>query len=294
MELLEYDLDKPTVTRLPSPGICIYCMEETKGLTDEHVIPYALAANMLILEKSCCEACQGIITSYEQDVLRHQLGIFRIQVDAPSRTRKRDRPTHADIEFIEVDATGRKLRDLPTKSIAIKDLPLIFALWQSPPPTILKEQVQMPSKAWSFIEKEGAMRLCREVAEETGAVHVAMRAADVRKYNYLRSLAKTAHAVAVARFGVDAFEPYLRDIILKRSGDLERYVGDVPGQSPFEEHPAHTMHISIGGVEGGPAEGSLVVRIQLYPSLKSPEHMIVVGMPKRNLDPEAESQEAHT
>ncbi len=291
MKLQEYDLDKPTVTRVPSPGICIYCMDETEGLTDEHVIPYALAANTMILEKSCCEACQGIITSYEQDVLRHQLGIFRIQVDAPSRTRKRDRPTHADIEFIEVDAMGRKIRDLPTKSIAIKDLPLIFALWQSPPPTILEEQVQAPSKPWSFIEKEVAMRLCREVAEETGASNVAMRAADVRKNNYLRSLAKTAHALAVAHFGVDAFEPYLKDIILKKSDDLERYVGDVPGQSPFEEHPAHTMQVSLGGVEGGPIEGALVVRIQLYPALGSPEHMIVVGMPKRSLDPEANEED---
>jgi len=287
MRLFEYDLDKPTVTRVPSPGICIYCVEETKGLTEEHVIPYALAANTLILEGSCCEGCQGIITSYEQDVLRHQLGVFRIQVDAPSRTRKKNRPTHENIIFVEVDTKGRILRELVTKSIPIKELPLIFALWQSPPPAILEETVQWPSKPWSFVETNVAMRFCREVAEETGAIHVAMKVADVRKQNYLRSLAKTAHAIAVAQYGLGSFEPFLTDIILKKSDDLERYVGDMPGLSPFEDDPAHTIQVSSGEIPDGPAAGLLVVRIQLYPALKSPEHFIVVGKPTKNLDPNA-------
>ncbi|MBY5828563.1 hypothetical protein ACC676_00410 [Rhizobium ruizarguesonis] len=288
MKLFENDLDKPTVMRVPSPGVCIYCMVETEGLTDEHVIPYALAANTLILEQSCCDSCQGIITSYEQDVLRHQLGVFRIQMDAPSRTRRKDRPTHENILFVEVDETGRILRELVTKSIAIKDLPLIFALWQSPPPSILEETVNRPSKPWSFVEKEVAVRFCQEVAEETGAVRVAMKVADVRKGNYLRSLAKTAHAVAVANYGLGSFDPLLTDIILKRSDDLERFVGDLPGLSPFEDDPLHTMQVSSGEIPDGPAAGLLVVRIQLYPALKSPEHFVVVGRPTRNLDPEAE------
>ncbi len=187
---------------------------------------------------------------------------------------------------MEVDASGRILRDLVTKSIPIAELPVVFALWQSPPPTILQGRINSPSKRWSFVEMDVVMRFCKEVGEETGATLVAMKVADVNKNNYLRSLAKTAHAVATARYGVGSFEPYLKDIILKRSDDLERYVGDVPGQSPFEEHPAHTMQVSVGRVSDGPAAGSLVVRIQLYPSLKSPEHLIVVGKPTRNLDPD--------
>jgi hypothetical protein len=255
MELVEFDLDKSMVTRVPSPGVCIYCMDTTEGLTDEHVIPYALAANTMILEKSCCKACQSIITSYEQDVLRRQIGIFRLQVQAPSRTRLKDRPTHADVKFIEVDASGMILRDLVTKSIPIAELPIVFALWQSPPPAILQERVNSPSKPWSFVEMDVAMRFCKEVGEETGAELVAMKVADVNKNNYLRSLAKTAHAVATARYGVGSFEPYLKDIILKRSDDLERYVGDVPGQSPFEEHPSHTMQVTMTPPTNGPSAG---------------------------------------
>ena len=294
MKLFENDLDNPTVTRLPSPGVCIYCMEETDGLTDEHVIPYALAANTLILERSCCESCQGIITSYEQDVLRHQLGVFRVQMDTPSRTKRKNRPTHENILFVEVDETGRILRELVTKSIAIADLPIIFALWQSPPPSILEENVNAPSKAWSFVQMDAAMRLCREVAEETGAVHVAMKVADVRRSNYLRSLAKTAYALAVAQYGLGSFDPFLTDIILKSSDDFERYIGDLPGLSPFENDPAHTMQVSSGEIHDGPAAGLLVVRIQLYPALKSPEHFIVVGKPTRNLEPEAQLAEDST
>ncbi len=121
MRLFEYDLDKPTVTRVPSPGICIYCVEETEGLTEEHVIPYALAANTLILEGSCCEGCQGIITSYEQDVLRHQLGVFSHPSRCTSPKQEEDRPTHENIIFVEVDTAGRILRELVTKSIPIEN-----------------------------------------------------------------------------------------------------------------------------------------------------------------------------
>src|SRR3546814_9351920 len=80
--------------RLPSPGQCIYCGNSKSNLRHEHVIPYALAANTMILEKSCCETCQNVIQRYEQEVLKKQLGVFRTQVDAPSRSRKKERITH--------------------------------------------------------------------------------------------------------------------------------------------------------------------------------------------------------
>lgn len=283
MQLSEFDLERHEAERVPSPGICIYCREVTEGLTDEHVIPYALAANTIILERSCCLACQSEITRYEQDVLRDQLGIFRAQIDAPSRTRRKKRPTHASIRFVEVDAFGKFMRELLTKTFPIAELPIIFNLWQSPPPTILQEPARTLSQPWSFVEKDVAIRMCREVAEQTGAVNVAMKLGEVNRENYLRSLAKTAHAFATARFGLNAFEPYLTDIILNRSNDLERFVGDLPGHSPFEDHPAHTMQMSAGEIPDGPAAGLLVVRIQLYPRLKSPEHMVIVGKSKEDI-----------
>ncbi|WP_428427305.1 HNH endonuclease [Pararhizobium sp.] len=285
MQLSEYDYGKyETHPKISSPGKCIYCYRvfPPEKLTDEHVIPYALGANTMIFLKSCCEECQGKINPYEQSVLKHQLGVFRAQVEAPSRNKK-DRPTDANIQFFEVDESMTLVRDLGHRIIPLADAPLMFNLWQSPPPRILEETVIRPSKPWTFVEKEVAVPLCRKIADETGSLHVAMKVGDVNRLNYLRSLAKTAHAFTAAKVGLDAFEPCLSDIILNRSDDVDMYVGDIPGIGPFETHLAQTMQISLGGIPDGPAEGYMVVRIQLYPSLGSPEHLIVVGRPLKDI-----------
>src|SRR3546814_9956486 len=87
-----------------------------------------LAANTMILEKSCCETCQNVIQRYEQEVLKKQLGVFRTQVDAPSRSRKKDRITHVDLQFVEVDDAGRFMRDLGIRSVPVDELPLAVHL----------------------------------------------------------------------------------------------------------------------------------------------------------------------
>ncbi|OCJ32719.1 hypothetical protein [Agrobacterium tumefaciens] len=286
MQLTEIDLAKPeTLPRMPAPGKCIYCYEvyPNEDLTDEHVVPYALAANAMILGKSCCKACQREITRYEQAVPKHQLGVFRAQVDAPTRNKK-DRPELIPIHFAEVDDDGRLTRDLGVRSIPIEKTPVMINLWQSPPPAILQETHGRPSKPWTFTDQAAVEALCRQVAKETGARNgIAMHVGDVNRNHYLRALAKTAHAYAVAECGVDSFEPLLTDIILNRSDDLETYVGDMPGIGPFARDPSHTLQISAGEAAGGPTGPYVVVRIQLSPSIRSPEHLVVVGKPKAQL-----------
>ncbi|MGO7323263.1 HNH endonuclease [Rhizobium ruizarguesonis] len=294
MQVTEIDLEKrETRPRIPAPGKCIYCYEvyPDSELTEEHVIPYALAANAMILEKSCCKTCQREITKYEQAVLKHQLGVFRAQVDAPTRNKK-ERPKEVEIHFVEVGEDRRVTRDLGTRSILILDAPTMINLWQSPPPAILQESFRRPSEPWAWSDTAAVDALCKQVAEETGVKHgIAMSVGKVNRLHYLRSLAKTAHAYAAAEVGLDAFEPFLCDIILNKSDDLETYVGDMPGIGPFAFDPDHTLQISLGEADGGEAGSYLVVRIQLYPNLRSPEHLIVVGKPTRNLDPSAELAE---
>ncbi|WFT91115.1 HNH endonuclease [Rhizobium leguminosarum] len=294
MQVTEIDLEtRETRPRIPAPGKCIYCYEvyPDNELTEEHVIPYALAANAMILEKSCCKTCQREITKYEQAVLKHQLGVFRAQTDAPTRNKK-DRPKEVDIHFVEVDENMEVTGDLGTRAIPIMAAPTMINLWQSPPPAILQETFSRPSEPWAWSDKAAVDALCKKVAEETGAKHgIAMSIGKVNRQHYLRSLAKMAHAYAAAEVGVDAFTPFLCDIILNKADDLETYVGDMPGIGPFVFDPDHTLQISLGEADGGDAGSYLVVRIQLYPSLRSPEHVVVVGRPTRNLDPNAQSAE---
>ena len=140
MILLEYDVDKSLARRLPSPGKCICCGATGVKLNEEHIIPFAIGKNAMILEGACCGKCQNIILPYEQSVLRHQLGVFRAMVEAPTRNKK-DRPKTIRLPLVEVDARGGAGRDFGTREIPIADGPLILNLWQSPPPTILGEEI---------------------------------------------------------------------------------------------------------------------------------------------------------
>lgn len=279
MLISEFELEKGEVRHVPSPGRCIYCNASGVKLTDEHVIPYALAANTLILDQSCCVPCQRLIQPYEQEVLKKQLGLFRAQIEAPTRN-KRDRPKSARFRFVEVNDAAQPIRDLGHRDIPIAQAPLIFNLWSSPPPRLLREasrSIDERGRPWTYCERDIAERLCRSVAEEEGAGHVAMELGKVNRLHYLRALAKTAHAYAAAELGLDAFEPILPDLILNKSDDVVQFVGDSFVEGPFDLHPAHTLQMSIGEVPDGPAKGYLVARIQLYPLLNSPAHLIIVG-----------------
>ena len=80
----------------------------------------------------------AIIQRYEQEVLKKQLGTFRLQVDAPSRTKRKDRPTNVELPFVEVDDRRAFVRDLGSRSFSFNDAPLILNLWQLPEPRLFR------------------------------------------------------------------------------------------------------------------------------------------------------------
>lgn len=286
MKMQTYDLELGETVRKPSPGCCIYCGDDQEDLTDEHVVPYALGAHTAIFEKASCVDCARAIQKYEQRILRGQLGVFRARIDAPTRNRK-DRPTHQDLHFIEVDGSGRQIRDLGSRSFAIDDAPLSLSVWQLAPPRILGEQraeqehMGQPwtSLAQSQTQRALAMRLARQVAEETGAKHVAVKVDAINREDFLRFLVKTAHAYAVFEKGLGAFRPLTADLILGRNNDLAEYIGGGPVNSEFESSPANITELSVGTVEAGPAAGYTAVYIRLYPLLGTPPHVVIVGEP---------------
>lgn len=282
MELIEVEIGRGDVKRVKSPEQCIYCATSVPPLTDEHVLPYALAGNSLILEKSCCVDCQRIIQPYEQEVLKKQLGDFRAQVDAPTRNRK-SRPTSFSYEFVEVDDEARPIRALGSRHVGLEDAPLAIPLWTSPAPRLLRgtePHVSDIGQPWTYVEMERATKLARLVAEEASANHVAIKVGEVNRLHYYRALAKTAHAYACATCGPGTFEPMLLDIILNRSDDVAKFVGDSYLDASVAAHEADTMQVVLGEATDGPGKGLMVARIQLYPSLASPAHLVVVGKAK--------------
>ncbi|WP_287118998.1 hypothetical protein [Mesorhizobium sp.] len=285
MKLTEIDMGKHEIQKVPSPGRCIYC-GSTDELTNEHVIPFALAANSVIYLDASCKACAAIIQPYEQDVLRKQLGVFRAQVDAPTRNKKA-RIKDVDVHFVEVDDMGRQIRDLGFRNFPVGELPLTLNLWQLPEARILRPDAVAGDdhgRAWSFTEMAVADRINRSVAQETGSKHVAMKLGNVNRSNFLRFLAKTAHAFAVMTLDPDSFRPFLTDLILKRSDDLTQFVGGGFPAAPHEVDPAHTTLLSLGSPDAGPAKGLIAIRLQFWHELKTPAYIVIVGEPIRPLD----------
>ncbi|MAM40394.1 hypothetical protein AX777_04725 [Sphingobium yanoikuyae] len=276
MKLKEFDLEKFEQRVVASPGICIYCgiTLPPEELTDEHVIPYALGHNTLIFEKSSCKQCAEIIQPYEQAVLRQQLGDFRLKVDAPSRTKKRNRPTTVTLPFVEIDGEGRLIRDLGTRTFPLAEAPLVLNLWTLPEAGIMRGDLDgsdLRGRPWSFADHTRADEINRQIAAETGAIHVAMKVGEVNRDYFLRFLAKTAHAYATADLGLDGFTPFLNDLILNQAHDLTKFVG---GTLPLQRSAtnADTVLMSIGT-----ARDLVAVLFQFYPSLKSPAYAIIVG-----------------
>ena len=188
-------------------------------------------------------------------------------------------PPALNLEFIEVDDSAQRIRDLGSRSVPVDQAPLALNLWSSPPARLFRTDGSSVDVGapWTYCDKIAFEALCRTVALETGAKHVAVKLGVVNRVHYLRSLAKTAHAFAVAKLGMDAFKPVLTDLILSRSHDVETFVGDAMVDNPVAEDPANTLEIYLGEAEDGPAAGYLFVRIRLYPGLGSPAHLVVIG-----------------
>lgn len=285
MKLSEYDIDKHEGRRVPSPGRCIYCIG-TDDLTDEHIVPFALGAHSIVFRDASCKRCAETIQPYEQEVLLKQLGVFRAQVDAPTR-RPKSRARHADLRFVEVDGSGAAIRDLGTRTYLLEEVPLTLALWQLPEASILRPELEAEDghgNPWAYCDRPVAQKLAQIVAAETGSQHVAVEVAKVRRDHFLRFLAKTAHAFAVAVLGLDSFRPFLTDIILCRSSDFSKYVGGGPQAAPHEVDPSTTTLLHVGQVDGGPAGGLVAVRLQIYPQLGSPAYVVIVGEPKADVE----------
>lgn len=273
-----YEIAGGSKAELAPAGRCIYCGADDVALTDEHVIPYALAANVVKLPKSSCDTCQKIIQPYEQHVLKKQLGNFRAQVDAPTR-RKNERIKEVAYDFKEVNLNGEFVRDLPSRSFPIDEAPLVLNLWRSPPPAIFYAEARKigDGQPWHYYEQSKLQSICDEVANMTGAVRAAVHIGDINRVKYLRFLAKVGHGIACAYIGCDGFDPLLLDVILNRDDGVSYYVGDDYSSQGIVDGPDHSIRLALGVAKDEMLPEHVVVSLQLYPKLNSPIHVIAVG-----------------
>jgi len=189
------------------------------------------------------------------------------------------------MHFVEVDDHSIPIRDLGYRDIPIDEAPLSLSIWELAPPRILDPiDADHVGRPWTYLQRGGsqkdvAMKLAKQVADETESEHVAVKVDEINSEDFLRFLVKTAHAFAVFERGLDSFRSLTTDLIRCRDNDLAQYIGCDWGESPFESSPANMTELTLGTIIGGPAKGYTGVRIRLYPMLGTPAHVVVVGAP---------------
>lgn len=257
----------------PPVGRCIYCgaSEAEAQLTDEHIIPFALAGNSVLPKASCKECARITGAIVEQQVLRRMFGLVRAQRDLPTR-RPKERPKK---HVITVDlGTHKEERE---EDLNLR--PRIFSIPAFPFPTILADQPADESGQisgivlWTFSARGDFQK-------------AAERHPDAKKLTihgqhnpslFARMLAKIAHSFAVAEYGFSSVVPLLPPLILGKTvnDSFNHLVGSLklipPKSKDMTEVRLIRMRTYVTGKE------YLVAEIRIFGDLGMPVHLVVVG-----------------
>ena len=122
-------------TVLGRVGKCIYCKKTDVALSEEHIIPYGLNGNQVLLSASCGD-CSKITLAFEHDILRHTFILPRKAFKMRSRHSHQDDDIPARLELD--DGTVQSIK------IPKDDAPIMFALPIFLPPLVIDDRPFQP------------------------------------------------------------------------------------------------------------------------------------------------------
>ena len=254
---------KSEVKRYPEVGSCIYCGSDggPHGLTDEHIIPYALLGDF-ILPKSSCVACASVTSVFERFVARDMYGSFRIREGLRTR-RPKQRPN-----TVSVNGSFGSAKIPEAEGIA--QFPIVVM----PPPGMLcvppRKNGTFEGTVLSF--KTDAPR-ATEYWKSLPSGDVSFSPSSIRVITFAQMCAKIGHAYAIAEFGIDAFSPLLRSEILSPSESLARFVGG----SSQPTGPANVANALVWHAYQTTEGNLLGVDVHLFPGMGQLPVATVVG-----------------
>lgn len=265
----------------PSFGECIYCGKKASEveLIDEHIIPYSLGGNAVILDGSC-KACATETTRAENEVGRKVLWEFRTHAKVQTR-RPKERPT--ELPFTYAIAGGER----QTKTVPIADHPYFtpMPVWGSP--GLL--QGKQPSAQFEHYKAHVFYWIPPNIKETLGLSDGELAEIPFPEFRinhelYARALAKIAYCDAIARFGLHKFRRLVMpDLILGRYPCVPYFVG-----CKLEDPPPPTardvMHEITVRPELVNSVKLLVSRIRLFSNSGvqghgPPVYEVVIGAP---------------
>jgi len=258
-------LPKKPEVRCAPVGVCIYCgassyTPDGGKLHEEHVVPLSINGNF-VLPQASCHACEQVTGRNEALIMRGGFRAVREYLQMRSRTKKR--PTELPL-FNVNRIEGNKVM------VPIEDYPVMWMIprfgmpGQLLPPGSPRADNPAP---WSSGINLDAAKLAKH-----GISNFTTNQMDV--FAFVRMIAKIGHALAVSRYGLNHFVPFLRHIILHETGpEAYEYIGGVPEH----HHDSDELHgLALRTLQVG-ARVLLVAEIRLFATFGAPIHVAVVG-----------------
>jgi HNH endonuclease len=253
-------------------GSCIYC-GSTQNLTREHIVPFSFGGTT-ILPKSSCMKCAKITRDFEHTCARTIFGKMRMQWGFPTR-RKRERPSHIDVIAMRGDI-------LDKNAVSIDRLPLIpIPMPVLSSPGILTGAQPTDTNTFDikiyYTTEKSTFELCKQINSSVVGFEV--------KFNYFafsRMIAKIAHALTIAEYGLDKINSVLQKYIIGGNETISYVVGGAQSMCSTAQDNA-TWRAESGIFDRGDAK-FLTVKIQLFRFLPScPTYWVVVCQADQHL-----------
>lgn len=212
-------------------------------------------------------------------VARDLFGPLRAYYKITGRKRKGAAPTKK-IAFLS--SAGIQERDVP-----LVDVPPLLIMSELAPPGIFFDappgpaRARYPGQGWIWYSAEYPQYVGRLKKADETKIDIEFR---FRVDVFARFLAKVAHGFAIAQFGPNSFEPYLRDVIVGNDPNIGYLVGgDEPPTKPDPplpegRHRVTGHQMALGQVAAGSGR-LLVCWIRLFPFTGAPSYAVVVGVP---------------
>ena len=240
-------------------GRCIYC-GSTEDLTKEHIVPYGLHGELLLL-KASCQSCQQITSLFEEYVQRKQFLLARSVLKLPTR-KPENRPT----EFtFEGEKDGQKV----TRTLPVDECPSFFIMLHLKKPGYITDYNY--EKGTNVIGCSLHAKNTEHIVETLGMDTINWTTV-FEGTSFERMLAKIAYGMVVLQYGPDVLEEcYVLPCILGEKDDVGKWVGS--GRD-FDELPRNkeSYIITIRQKENG----EVYVFIRLFASFNTPEYLVIV------------------
>jgi hypothetical protein len=267
------------------PGRCIYCGSDggRRGLTDEHIVEFCLGGRVY-LPKASCYSCMEETKYLAGYAGRQIFGPLRMIYGIQSRSKRIDLGT---VSVIFDTENGQEARKIPRA-----DLPPILALPLLEPPGLMHERVPAPIPNcaiwnWAAADLDDHMKRFRQPSDKRWRFQHSLK-----PHVFARLLAKIVHALAVARFGIDSFRPFLPDLILGKDPNAAYLIGGAAGPTdptPTPEGRSEQPHLfSLCAMAAPQKPPVLVATVRLFPFTGSPTYYVIAGEPTAALLAELE------